>query len=451
MSINIRSSLVEFESPVAPNYKSTNILTQKIYPVNSVIGAPLAAGSGGPMDGNLEFLWSVPSGYRMDVSRSYIMFDTAIVNSTAGFVTPITAVINPAFNLPATWFNTGRLELNDVLVSQSNNVPQDDTMFARLTNSYAKYSSNNSSALMYGSDAARRTAIVGSTGAFFRHQLAWMPGCLLNPEMVLPENVKCHIILQVNPVINNAPLNSPSFTAGTGFNAAIATDAALGRCLFYGVHLVATYIRVETPTPSTVFIPAYNIKSTYQQVTSTNNNLQFTIGKDVYKAVVALQSSAATLNTGAVSTKFTSPGTVGDGATQDTNSLLLTGLQLNFGGQNYPATMYNILESATASKSTEAYTDYLGAVSALQDPSGAEKITQWKDPKLTTDESFGRLFAFNVVRPSNDMSSTAELQVNFSTAPTTTRCIVFSIEKVAYGITYGSNKQITEIKATPFN
>lgn len=448
MSLNVRASLVEFEDPVAPNWKSSNILTQKIYPVNSVIGAPLAGGSGGAMDGNLEFLWSVPAGYRMDVSRSYILFDTAIVNSTAGYVTPITAVINPAFNLPSTWFNTGRLELNDVLVSQSNNVPQDDTMFARMTNSYAKYTTNNSSALMFGSDAQRRTAVATQ----FRQQIAWMPCCLLNPEMVLPENVKCHIILQVNPVINNAPLNSPSFTAGTGFHAAVGLATAQGRCLFYGVHMVATYVKVETPTPNTVFIPAYNIKSTYQQATSTNNNLQYTIGKDVYKAVVALQSSSATLDTGAVATKFTAPNIANaDGADQDANSALLTGIQLNFAGQNYPATMYNLLETATASKSADAYTDYLGAVSALQDPSGSESIYVWKDPKTVDSVAFGRLFAFNVVRPSNDMSSTAELQVNFSAQPANTRVFLWGIEKVAYSITYGANKQVQEIKAVPFN
>ena len=449
MSLNIRSQLVEFEPPVAPNYKSVNILTSKIYPVNSVIGAALAGGAG-ELNGNLEFLWSVPSGYRMDVSRSYINFDMDIVAEIAGYVTPITLVA-PAFNLPSTFFSTGRLEMNDVLVSQSNNVAIDDTMFSRMANSYAKYTTNNSAALMYGSDATRLIAVTGSTGAWFRHQLAWMPCCLLNPEMVIPENVKMHVVLQVNPLINTAA-SSPSFVP-INLTAGGATATDFGRVLFRGIHMVATYVKVETATPSVVHIPAYNIKSTYQIASSTSNNLQYTIGKDVYKAIVALQSAYATIYAGARATKFTAPTTNSlTGATEDGQSSLLTGLQLNFAGQNYPSSMYTLLESATVHRSTEAYLDYLGAVSAMQDPSGSESLSVWKDPKINTDVSFGRLFAFNIVRPSNDMSSTAELVVNFSAGYTanSTRVILFGIEKTVYSVVYGANKQVQEIKSTPF-
>jgi len=453
MAVNIRSALVEFEQPTAPNYRASNILTQKIYPTNNVIGSSIGVGgafaSGGELNGNLEFLWSVPSGHRMDVSRSYIMFDTQVCISNGGKYDTAIDKVAPAFNFPAAWFTTGRLELNDTLVSQSNNIPQDDTMFVRLTNSYAKYTTNNSNSCFYGSDTQRRAQWLTNQ----RQQLNWAPSCLLNPEMVLPENLKCHMILQVNPTINSTPLNSPAFVAWTG-----PVDAAgAGRVLFYGVHMVATYVKIETPTPSTVFIPAYNIKSTYQQCSSTNNNLQFTIGKDVYKVVVALNSSSNTILLGQSVTKFSS-GTGAAGTAQSTYSAMLTGLQLNFAGQQYPASMYNIDVSAGTGgtiKDAEPYCDYLGAVSALQDSAGSEAITVWRDPIGIADVSFGRIFPFNIVRPSNDMSTTAELTLNFSAVPgpaaSSTRAFVFGVEKTAYAITYSSNKQIQSVSSVPFN
>ena len=432
MANNVRQSLIQLEDPVSPNYKSTNIITQKTYPVSSIINASKQ------IEGNLEFQYTVPAGYRQDVSRSYIVFDTLIAIG-AGTVIVTTA---PAFNICASFFNTGRLELNDYLASQSNNIAQDDTVFKRLTNSYTKYTSIDSAGLMYGSDTER----FNSVQTVLTHQLAWKPECLMSPDMVIPENVKCHMILSVNPNINVAA-NSPAFVS--------KTDAAGdGLVKFNTIYMVNTFIKVETPLSKQIFIPAYSVRSSYQMVGNGGNNLQFTIPKDTYKIVVALQSSASTIRTGAVSTKFSS-GTGVAGITQSDYSQLLTSLQLSYAGQNYPATQYTIEETATASKSMDCYLDYLGATDGAFDPSGSESYTQWKDPKILGDVSYGRLFAFNIVKPSTDEATNAELMLTFSAVPgpaaSSTRCWLFAVQKCVVGIAYGENRQIAEVKSVPFN
>ena len=436
MANNIAPRLVEFEQPTDPNYKSNSITISKVFPVTSVIGAGLLGTGAGQIQGNLEFQWTVPQGYRQDVSRSYILFDTSIGRDNAGALAP-SVTVAPAFNICSTFFSTGRLELNDYLVSSSNNVPQDDTVFRRLTKSYAKYTTNDSTALMYGSDTNRFDAVQ----TVLRHQLAWKPESMMSPDMVIPENVKMRLILAINPNINNLA-SSPAFVSKTN-------AAGNVYVLFHSIHLVNTYVRVETPIPKNVFIPAYNIKSTYQQATTTSNNMQFTVPKETYKIVIGLQSSAATINAGQTVTKFSS-GTGVDGTAQSAYSKLLTGLSLSYAGQQYPSTMYNLLEDTAVTRSTEAYLDFLGACDASFDPSGAESYDVWSDPKVLASVSFGRLFAFNIIKPTHDEATNAELTINFSGAPTTTRVFLFAISKQAIGVAYGDNKSIAEVKPIPF-
>lgn len=427
MASNIRAELVDLPQPVDPNWKSTNILTSKIYPVSSVISAT------NTIAGNLEFQWTVPAGYRQDVSKSYIVFDCqiAIVGDTALVTTA------PAFNMCSAFFSTGRLELNDTLVSSSNNVAQDDTVWKRLTKSYVKYTGTDAG-LMYGSDTNRFDAVQ----TVLRRQLAWRPECLLSPDMIIPENVKSHVILAVHPNLHTA-VSSPAFCSKTN-------AGGDGTLKFYNIHMVNTYVKVETPLPKQVYMPAYNIKSTYQTCSGTSNNLQFTVPKDTYKIVVGLQSSAATINAGQAVTKFSS-GSGLAGATQSVYSKFLTGLQLNYAGQNYPATMYTIEEDTAVSKSVEPYLDFLGATDGAFDPSGAESYSVWSDPKVLADVSYGRLFCFNIVKPSTDVATNAELTLNFSTGPTTTRVFLFAISKTAIAIQYGDNHSVSEIKPVPFS
>jgi hypothetical protein len=425
MSVNVRSEIVDMPQPVAPNWKSSNIVTQKTYPVSSVLNA-------GVLNGNLEFQYSVPKGFRQDVSRSYIIFDATI--ATAGGADIITTC--PAFNMPAAFFNTGRLELNDYLASSSNNVAQDDTVFKRLTKSYTKYTTVDSASLMYGADFDRFQAVQTVHG----HMLAWRPDCLMSPDQIYSENVKVRLILAVNPNINT-PANSPCFSDYTG-------AAGDGVVTFSSIYMVNTFIKVDAPLPKQVFIPAYSVKSTYQAVAGTSANLQYSIPKDTFKIVVALQSTQATTAAGAVSTKFTS-GT--SGAAQSAESLKLTGLQLSYAGQNYPASMYSIVQSATATRSTEAWLDFLGASDGNFDPSGSEPYSAWSDAINVQDISFGRLFCFNIVKPTNDESTNAELTINFSPAVANTKVWLFSVTKTAIGISYGANDVVEEVKTIPFS
>lgn len=434
MSNNIRRSLVHLEAPIDPNFESDSITTNKIYPVTSIIG-PAQNGSGGYINGNLEFQYTVPFGFRQDVSKSYIMFD---ITCGTGANPPIhTTTTSIAPNVCSTFFTTGRLELNDYLVSSSNNVPQDDTLMKRLMNSYTKNTSINSAGYVADSDTNRFNA----WQTYLRQTLAWFPDCLMNKDMVVPENTKVHLILASNPNLQTAA-NSPAFVA--------QTDAAGdGLVYFWNIYMINTFIRVKTPIPREVFIPAYTIKSTYQNVSGTSNNFQFTIPKETYKIAVVLQSNAATTRAGQAVTKFSSGG--GIAAAQNAFSLFLTTLQLRYAGQSYPSTQYNLVESATQEGSADAYIDFLSNTDGCMDPSGAESITQWSDSRLIGDVGQGRVLLFSIVKSSKDMDSNAELTLTFSTAPTTTRCILFSISKSAIGIKYNEAKQVQEIAAIPFS
>ena len=162
MCDNIRAAVVELPQPTDPNWKSSSIITQRIYPVTSIIDGA------NQISGNLQFEWTVPSGYRQLCDRTQILFDmlSAITGKTT---TTITSQLVP--NFPAAFFSTGRFELNDYLVAQSNNVPQDDTMFKRLINSRVKNTSANSGSYLYGTDAQRLAA----WATYTRQGVSWKP------------------------------------------------------------------------------------------------------------------------------------------------------------------------------------------------------------------------------------------------------------------------------------
>lgn len=422
---NVRATVVELPSPTDPNFKSSAIVTQKVYPVSSIIDATNA------ISGNLQFEWTVPSGYRQLMDRTYIVFDLGMAVALG------TALVTsaPAPNLCASAFTTGRFEIQDYLVAQSNNVAQDDTLMKRMINSKVKNNTTNSCSYFYGSDTERFDA----WQTYLRQTVAWQPDCLINREQILPSNVKCRMILQVNPNVNT-PANNPMTVD--------KTDAA-GDCVskFYSIYMVNTFVKVDSPLPQTVYIPAYSINSSYQIVSGTNWNAQWSIPKDAYKVVIAFQSNSATVRAGQRLTKFCSGVLFG---AQNSQSLLLTSLQMRYGSQTYPSTPYTITESATQKGSIEPYCQYLNDVEAQLDQAGAESYNDWSDPVVLADAGLGRLFSFSLVKPSNSTSTTAEVTTSWSGAPANTRCILFSITKTAIGITYGANGQVMDIKSIPY-
>lgn len=427
MCDNIRAAVVELPQPTDPNWKSSSIITQRIYPVTSIIDG------NNQISGNLQFEWTVPSGYRQLCDRTQILFDmlSAITGKTT---TTVTSQLVP--NFPAAFFSTGRFELNDYLVSQSNNVPADDTMFKRLINSRVKNITSNSGSMLYGTDAERLAYWATVT----RQGVSWKPDCLISNEAILPSNVKCRIILTVNPNLNtaaNCPATCSSVAGGAG-------DDVLR---FYSIYLVNTYVKVDQPTPKTVYIPAYSINSSYQIVNGTNFNGQWSVPKDTYKIVIALQSNASTVAGGQAVTKFSSGS--GSGA-QNAYSLYLTSLQMRYGNATYPSTAYQIVESGTQQGSIEPYVNYVANTEGYLDPAGSEAYADWADPVTTADKGLGRLFVFSLVKPANSSDTTAEIMSTFSTGPTTTRMIVFSLIKCAIGITYHDNGQVMEIRSVPY-
>jgi hypothetical protein len=192
---------------------------------------------------------------------------------------------------------------------------------------------------------------------------------------------------------------------------------------------------------------SYSINSSYQIVNGTSYNAQFSIPKDTYKIVVALQSNLAAVNAGAKSTSFSSGGVFN---AQSSQSLFLTSLQIRYGSNTYPSTPYQLVESGTESSSMQAYLDYVSATDGQLDNSGSWDYNSWKDPITITDTGLGRLFAFNIVQPSNSNDTTCEIMTQFSTAPTTTRLWCFAITKTAIGVSYNDIGMPSDTKAIPF-
>jgi hypothetical protein len=428
MTSNVRSELIDMPEPRDPNYKAITSSQQKIYPQSNII-------TGTNIAGDLNIIFNVPAGHKLDVSRSYLVFDVAAVVA-AGTVLVTTTV---APNVCSTFFSTGRLMLNDVLTSQSSNVAQDDTLFKRITNSRNKLKSISPE--YWGNETSR----VASWATVLRQKLMWRPDVLLNPDQIIPENVKCHLQLQVHPNLHTVA-SSPAFIARTN----AASDGTLR---FYEIYMMATFIKVDVSIPKTVFIPSYTIRSSYQDVsTVTSANLQFQVPKETFKLAVVLQSGAATVTTGLVSTKFSS-GEVPDAAPltrQNTYSAYLQNLQIRHAGRTYPSAQYNLIETAARTGSIEAYADFISNTDGTLDPSGSESYVQWSDPTLAGDEGLGRIFLFSIVKPSNDTDGSCEVTVSFTNAPTSTRVWLFSISKSAYGIQYGDNKQIEDVKVVPY-
>jgi hypothetical protein len=428
MAINIRRDLVEWSKPIDPNYSGVNSVTQKIYPQRNPISAGL-------ISGNVDIQLTVPSGYKFDISKSYFVFNVKICVA-AGTVIITTA---PAWNMPAAFFKTGQLLLNDTLCAQSNNVPIDDTLIKRVTNSYTKNSSVNSASFCFGSTTDRFNYVQ----TVLTHGVAWRPDCILSTmDTIIPENVKVDMRFTVDPNLHTA-LNSKAFVK----NAAGAADGTL---VFNSMYYVASFVKVAVPTPMEVFIPAYNVKSTITAIpNATSSNFQITIPKETYKVAVALSSSAATIELGATNL-FTS-GTGVAGITQSIYSQLLTSMQLRLDSQSYPIAPYTLEATATTFTCADAFLEYIANTEGTFNESGHESIAEWQDPKILTDRGLGRIFLFNIVKPSNSQSTNAELTLTFSAAPTSTNAIVCAISKSALAIRYGANHVVERVEPVPYS
>lgn len=427
---NIRSEILDLPEVTSANWKGVTSVTQKVYPLQPVIG------TNGVIAGDLIFQYTVPAGYRQDVSRSYIFFKCSI-----GLDVPVVNdVIStaPAPNFCSTFFNTARMTINDYLVSSSNNVSYDDTMMKRMLNSYTKNKSINSLTWLYGTDTDRFDIVQVPE---LVHELAWRPDVILSPSQVITENARVNISLAINPLINTAA-SSPCFVC--------KTDAAGdGRVVFSSIYMVNTYIKVDVPRPMEVLIPAYNVKSSFQSVGAGQNNLQFNIPKDTYKIVVGLISNAATVHAGKRTTKFTSGG-IHDA--QDAYSKLLTNMVLRYGGQSYPASGYTLDDgTAGVSSSADAYMDFIGGCDGQFDNAGQEAYDEWRDPKTILSHGLGRLLCHNIIKSDQSADANCELSLTFSADPVSTQVILFAITKQAIGLLYDSNAQIIDVKPVNFS
>lgn len=431
MAVNIRSELVELPEPIAPNYRGVTSVIQKIYPQANIVSAT------NTIAGDLNIIWTVPTGYRMDVSKSHLVFDVSCI--TAGGAATAETTVAP--NLPATFFATGRLNLNDQLCALSTNVPQDDTLMKRI--SFSRQKLKSMSPAYWGSDTER----IAAWATVLRQKINWQPTALLAPDQIIPENVRCHLQFNVHPDLHTVT-RSPAYIRRTA-----AGNADDGTLLFYDIYFLATFVKVATPIPKQVFVPSYTITSMYRDVsTMSQANHNFTLPKETYKLAVFLQSGAATHSLGLVYTKFASGEIPAGGVTrQSTYSAFLQNLQVRFAGATYPAAPYNLSEAVARSNSVDAYCDFLNNTDALMDPSGSESFDEWRDPILVGDQGLGRVMLFNLVVPENNSETSCEVNVSFSTPPTSTRLWVVAISKAAWGIQYDNNMQIQEVRPVPFS
>jgi len=433
MSLNIRSSLAEFPKSVDPNFKGVTSSVQKIYPVTNIINA-------GAISGNLEFQFTVPQGYRADVSKTYIVFDVSFSDAADGATNPTKSFVAP--NVCSTFFSSGRVDFNDFLTASSSNMPQDDTFMKRMLNSETKNYSING-AFWADSDTNRfaENGVVKAAVPILQRKLHWLPHCLFNPETVLPENTRVHLTLMVHPNINT-PASCPCFVSQDDATANLALPK------FYGIYMTTHFIKLDLPTPTQVFIPTYNVRSTIVNLPpAPDHQLQVTVPPTTYKIGIALQGQGTTTATGMALTRFHSPTAAKAKGEMSLESALLQNLQIRYGGNTYPSSQYALATNGDI----DAYTDFLSATDAQLDPSGGEKYrSMWVDPILPGSTGQGRIFAFSIIKPQGDMDSNMEVTLKFSGNPATTRCLIFAISKQAVGIQYNSQKSIESVSIVPY-
>jgi hypothetical protein len=92
--------------------------------------------------------------------------------------------------------------------------------------------------------------------------------------------------------------------------------------------------------------------------------------------------------------------------------------------------------TATTTKSQPAHFDFLSATGSLFDPAGGEDYLTWSDPYKAADVGLGRLFAFDVIKSKDDVSTNLEVYCVFSGAPNTTQLWTMAISKNIIGIKY---------------
>lgn len=379
----------------------------KVYPQSNRTGSNFAS--------NVLFEFQNSGKQYFYPAESYMVVRLKLVGDLSG--SPVllrdTSGIYPAFNIGANFWSTYSHQINNTVVDRSDMLPQQDAINKRLNlTREAKQTWGTVSCLESNRTLRLRNSGFDISGVYQGTgivDLEWRPSLgLFATDDVVPPSCRHLLEFVVHPDYKKRIVEATSsLTAGSVGH----YDANVEE-----IYFMACMVNVDAPVPNgNHYINFGASEISFQSITSTTNNLFFTVKPSTRKISTFLQSSLAGTNTIFPPSKF-------DASGQSLNLTLVP--RQTFGSSQQPNIDIDLKfdNSGAVGQETNfrrAFYDYNQASNYTTDDVGAEEYIDWRN-------NLGAVFTYKHDRDPSDTSTTLMVYSTLSKTPFDCNLYVYS-------------------------
>ena len=411
------SAFTQNSDPIINDDQVDSWFFPKVYPMSNKTGTAFS--------GTVQFQFSqnaffVPSKSYLYAKVKLCRTDASGVEQLLVNTSGIYININPVANLFSTYTHT----INSVQATRVDNFAQEDTLNKRLTWSKQVKETWAYASLMDASGATRNSSAGYLTSLTNVIPFKFSSG-IFQSELMIP-NAMHQIDLQIDPNYKYAFVQNAS---GTTYDPTALVSSY--KVSVDDLYLVPCFcLNKSAPVYNgSHYIPYSASETSFQAITSTTNQLSFTVPPSTNKANVFFQTSLAGSSNLYSKSRFTD----GSGAV-----LLLTRQpRINIGPLTVPSEDRNLAYSATeiSGWSDSFYESVAIANDYVSDSYGNETYPEWLS-------GFGPVFSQSLER-GDDRTTLLRLNTNFTSTPSNQNVWVQSVYDVVIAIQYQNGEVVS--------
>ena len=346
-------------------------------------------------------------------SESYYMIDATLSQGDGTILIAGTDDTGWALNAFSGLFSKAQHHIQNEMVSESNHPAREDTCIKRLSLSTAYRNSTGSAQSLQPLQTDREASAVRAIRQTYYYQPKMLS--IYNYEGLIPQARHRTTFQKVSgtdwqlQTVEAAAGTNRVFSGGAGDLASNIHDIVFYAAIYEGSENTSSQVLLD--------LDEFKCRIVNGGVL-TEQNHYLNVEPSTTKLALAVQGVALGTNSHLPITNFTS-NTADASQAED----IISKVRLDYANQTFPTYPYEatsgIVNGTTARTSTRLYIDSALGVDAENSAAGAESETNWMNS--------GPIMVFPVVKNSDDRSTSVNIQMNFSAAPTSnTNLLLFN-------------------------
>jgi hypothetical protein len=433
-SFDLRTSPDQLPNPTGEIQRK---VFEKVEPTANITGALFTPGATCRFDyQNSGSKWFCPS-------ESYMNAHITLRKSTGGVIDNATAALEVSYcyDPVASLWSSAQHEINGSVVSRVENYAQTSAVVSRMDSSDQWRSGSGQVEGRQSSRAERFAMTQRAKTTEFTHRPTALS--IYRSNDLIPPTCRHSLTFQVasqwEQRIIDAIAANKTFAAFGVATTANNYTVSVDKLEFYACYYEADASMVAD---STVYLDLREVTLVTKPINSATETIPYTVRPSCYKLGCFFQDSNARAGTAGRTppSKFTSQ----ENGTNPVTHQLLTQLQMNFGGTNYPHSPYYLsyLRADNQNGYKRAYSDTLRALGYDEDA--------WEDFNATwgPDGALGPMYVFSSIRPTDDRSTDVSVQTTFSADPTGLALWVFGESLASCALTFNSASDCSQVVKT---